>query len=188
MTSHPNLPLLATARAAQRLALQNAPANVPVAHAHDSAPPEVEQLLRRLLGDESALYAITREWRYDAAGRRFVRVHALLDEQFTEIGARLVKLAARSRALGCWVSTSQETGAEPRRVTVEGSHVAVHMVSELLNLHGALLKSLRVGQQNVAERFRDLETTHLLSELIADHEKDVFMLRALLWEVQNTAA
>jgi hypothetical protein len=35
---------------------------------------------------------------------------------------------------------------------------------------------------------RDGATAKLLAALTADHEKDAFMLRALLWEVQKHAA
>lgn len=176
-----------TASAAQRLARCTVPVSAPVDVADAPALPEIRQLLGRLLGEESTLYAITREWRYDAAGRMFVRLHALLDEQFTEIGRRLVRLAARSRDLGCWTSTGHGDRAMPARVTASAGELEAHILNELLALHQALLKNLHRGRAT-SQDAQDVTTRDILADLIADHEKDAFMLRALLWEVQNNAA
>ena len=155
---------------------------------NDSAAEEIARLLRRLLADESALYAITREWRYDAMGRKFVRLHTLLDEQFSEIGVRLARLAARSRDLELHVSTGHGGSARCRRSALEDGALEAHIVRELLKLHEALLVHLQAGKTIAADHARENKTTGLLAELIASHEKDAFMLRALLWEVNNCAA
>jgi starvation-inducible DNA-binding protein len=147
----------------------------------------IGELLAGLLYDESTLYAITREWRYDTAGRRFLRLHALLDEQFSEIGIRLTRLAARSRDLGSWNSTDHsEHAAQPRAAAASGAFQA-YMIRELLRLHEMLIARLKRGSAVVSARFQDRKTTDLLADLTANHEKDAFMLRALLWEVENLA-
>lgn len=148
----------------------------------------VINILASLIRDESALYAITREWRYDTVGRTFVRLHRLLDEQFSEIGIRLTQLAARSRELGSWNSTDQGGRAVPPPETVAGGASQAQMIRELLGLHEALLTSLKRATAAIRRRFHDGATITLLADLIANHEKDAFMLRALLWEAQNTAA
>jgi starvation-inducible DNA-binding protein len=148
----------------------------------------VSKMLARLIRDESALYAITRDWRYDAAGRKFVRLHLLLDEQFSEIGIRLTRLAARSRELGFWNSSGPgDRAAQPRGTVADGA-LQAYMTHQLLSRHEALLARLARVIAVIDRRFHDRETTELLADLIANHEKDAFMLRALLWEVQNTAA
>jgi DNA-binding ferritin-like protein len=144
------------------------------------------EMLAGLINDESALYAITREWRYDAAGRKFIRLHALLDEQFSEIGTRLTRLAARSRELGSSNSTGHGDHASRSRSPAAGGALQSHMLRELLGLHEALIDRLKRGSAVVSRR--DVETTQLLATLTANHEKDAFMLRALLWEVQNPPA
>ncbi len=68
-----------------------------------------------LSGDESALYAITRDWRYDASGRKFERLHRLLGEHCSDIGIRLIRLAARRRELGCGYTTDHGGRAAKRR-------------------------------------------------------------------------
>jgi starvation-inducible DNA-binding protein len=145
----------------------------------------IGELLAGLLNDESALYAITREWRYDTVGRKFLRLHALLDEQFSEIGLRLTRLAARSRDLGSWTSTGHGERAAPPRAAVAVGALQAHMIRELLSRHEALIASLKRGSVLASGRFHDRETTDLLAEFTANHEKDAFMLRALLWEVEN---
>jgi starvation-inducible DNA-binding protein len=142
-------------------------------------------VLAGLLKDESALYAIVREWRYDTVGRKFPRLHALLDEQFSEIGIRLTRLAARSRDLGSWSSTGHgERSAQPRMAVADDA-LHAYMIRELLSLHETLIASLKRGNAVASERFHDRETTYLLADLTANHEKDAFMLRALLWEGEN---
>ena len=141
--------------------------------------------LAGLLNDESALYAVTREWRYDTAGRKFLRLHALLDEQFSEIGIRLARLGARSHDLGFWSSTGHSERAPPLRPAVADDAFHAYMIRELLSLHETLIASLKRGSAVASGGFHDRETTDLLAELTANHEKDAFMLRALLWEVEN---
>lgn len=148
-------------------------------------PQGLGKMLADLLNDESALYAITRDWRYNAAGRKFLRLHALLDEQFSEIGVRLTKLAARSRNLGSWNSTGQRDQPVPARATAPADPLEAHMIRELLGLHETLIGGLKRGSAAAVERFHDRVTADLLADLTAQHEKDAFMLRALLWEVEN---
>src|SRR5436190_21928230 len=103
----------------------------------------IGKMLAGLLNDETALYAITRDWRYDTAGRKFQRLHALLDEQFSEIGVRLTRLAARSRDLDSWNSTGPgERVATPRTAVVDGT-LQAYMIRELLSLHETLIAGLK---------------------------------------------
>ena len=152
----------------------------------DTRPPaEIGGLFARLVADESALYAITRDWRYDSSGRKFVRLHALLDEQFTEIGRRLVKLVACSRDLDLQVST-EHRGPAPSHNAPDERTLEGHMIRELLGLHEALPVRLRDGKAILSEHRIYRSAIELLKDLIAEHEKDAFLLRALLWEVQNS--
>jgi starvation-inducible DNA-binding protein len=145
----------------------------------------VGETLAGLLNDESALYAITREWRYDATGRRFVRLQVLLDEQFSEIGLRLTRLAARSRDLGFSNMAGHGHRTTPPRATVTAGALQAHLIRELLGLHEAMCASLKRASVVASGCPHDRETTELLADLTASHEKDAFMLRALLWEVEN---
>jgi DNA-binding ferritin-like protein len=104
------------------------------------------RLLGRLLRDESVLYAITRQWRYDARGRKFFRLHALLDEQFAEIGVRLVKLAARIPAPGPRASAGHLERIRPIRPLINDGALESHMLRELLALHEAMLVHLQSGK------------------------------------------
>ena len=185
MNQH-DIPFPRTPPPLPELAASPADAGVP-AHRAGTPPEEMARLLARLMADESALYSITRDWRYDNAGRKFIRLHALLDEQFTEIGRRLVELAACSRDLDLNISTGHGD-AGPRRAEPDDGSLEVRMMRELLELHEGLLVHLRAGTTMTAASPRDGATTKLLAALTADHEKDAFMLRALLWEVQNPAA
>lgn len=167
------------------------PALHPAAVGSQSAgrdPKAVGKMLASLLHAESALFAITRDWRYDAAGRKFVRLHLLLDRQFVEIGVRLSRLAARSRDLGAWDRTGEGDSARPARAEMAGGALQTYMIAELLRLHEALVVRLKRGRSVTGGRSADTGTDQLLAALALEHERDAFMLRALLWEVENTAA
>lgn len=99
--------------------------------------------LEGLIGAESVVYAVTREWRYHAANRGSKRSHALLDEQFTEIGVRLMHLAARSRAIGGWNSTGHGDIASMPRFALAGGALQTYMIHERLTLRENLAVRLQ---------------------------------------------
>jgi len=70
------------------------------------------------------------------------------------------------------------------RVTVAQDPMPARAIRELLRLHEALIASLNRGNL-ASQQSHDRKTTNLLADLTANHEKDAFMLRALLWEVEN---
>lgn len=147
---------------------------------------EVRELLTRLIQEESALYALTRDWRYNAESRRFIRLHALLDEQFTEIGERLARLAWQSRDFGGGNSMAHGERASTARSGAGEREAPI--VRELLGKHEAMLAALRAGEKQIVAHIGPQKIAALLAEMIGHHEKDAFMLRALLWEVENPPA
>ncbi len=163
------------------------PAGAFVSVVVDETPPTSgHPLLARFLREEAGLYAITREWRYDAAGRKFVRLHELLNLQFSSIGHRLAQLAARVRAVG-----SRNSGSQGDRVPVSPPALAAgalqaHMIRELLALHESIGKGLRAAEI-IPRSTRDFATADLFIALAAAHEQDAFTLRALLEEIQTEA-
>lgn len=185
MNHQPDSPLLRPARPVLALASREPGASIPI-HRAVSPPAEIESVFERLVTDEAALYALTHDWRHDSAGRKFVRLHALLDEQFTEIGRRLVKLASCSRDLNLPVSTGHGAAVSSHPAPDDGA-LEAQRILELLGLHEALLVRLHDGKATTAAHRFYRPANELLTSLIAEHEKDAFMLRALLWEVQNNA-
>lgn len=122
-----------------------------------------------------------RDWRYHSAGRKFVRLHALIDRQFTETGRRLAKLAACSRGLELHVSAGPG-GSHFSRPAPDERALEEHMIRELLELHETLLARLREGKSMTVDHGRDRSTIGLLAHLITEHEKDAVSLRGLLGE------
>lgn len=179
------VPQLVSPMARPRPALQP---EAPAAGAAASDRKAVGKMLTSLIHAESALYAITLAWRYDAAGRKFVRLQRLLDEQFSEIGIRLSRLAARSRELGAWHGTGQGDGGAAPQAAVANGALQSYMIRELLGLHEAMVARLKRTRCVTGGRSADHETAGLLAALAAEHEKDAFMLRALLGEVERVAA
>lgn len=187
MSNSPSFPL-PVPHPVPALAAGDTGAGIPLPCASHATFEKFERVLTLLVADESALYAITRDWRYDTAARKFVQLNALLDEQFAEIGVRLLKLAARHRALGLRISTGRRDCPKTSPTAVDDQVMEAHVTRGLLDLHSSLLVRLRAAKEMTAGHVHDPATTELLADLIAEHEKDAFMLRALLWEIQNRAA
>jgi DNA-binding ferritin-like protein len=146
---------------------------------------ETEALLTDLIQQEASLYAVTRDWRFDAASRKFVQLHKLLDEQFTAIGERLVRLSKHSRERG----GGNSMGHADRVPTARGApgELQAQIFGELLAKHQSVLAVLHGGTAQMAKQSSAQATTELLADLTAHHEKDASMLRALLREVKKTS-
>lgn len=186
-TAYAPVPRLAPMTGRPRAAVHIQPeAPTPSSDAIDAKA--VGKMLTSLIHAESALYAITREWRYDAAGRKFVRLHRLLDEQFSAIGGRLSRLAARSRELGAWNATGYGDEPSAPQATVAGGARQTYMIRELLGLHDSLVARLRGTRAVTGGRLADNETAELMAALAVDHQKDAGVLRTMLGEAERADA
>lgn len=149
----------------------------------DSRPDASRDLLGRLQRDEAALYENTRDWRFDGVIREYASLHALLDLQFSQIGDRLARLAARCgnfrRGGG---HAAKEHVLAIRRQDGTYDVCESEIVTELAELHVALSASLEQAAEVFRKRLGETETAAVLSELAEHHKKDAAMLRALLSE------
>jgi starvation-inducible DNA-binding protein len=141
---------------------------------------ELADGVRRVLANTYALYAKTHGYHWNVTGPNFAQLHELFSQQYTEMWGALDDLAERIRALGEFAP--QGFAAVANLSSISGGDPeagAEAMVEDLLHGQEEVIASLRAGLKP-AERADDQVTMSLLSDRLAAHEKQAWMLRATL--------
>lgn len=136
--------------------------------------------LSRVLADSFALYLKTHHYHWNVTGPMFTTLHTLFETQYSALWLALDKLAERIRALGAPAPGSLATLT--RLTDIQDDEVvppAMEMVRQLLAGHETIVRGLR-GLVPHCESAGDVATMDLLTDRIAAHEKDAWMLRSLL--------
>lgn len=146
---------------------------------HGAAP------VARIVADEAALYAATRNMHCDAKARHDLRLHAMLEQQLSEMAPRLAQLAECIGGSTVREGPLRQNAWRKRGAKSEGRKDDGGSIRALFARHRGLLILLRDATTVRAAHFEDEETAKLLADLIASHEEHAFKLRALLWEYGN---
>lgn len=136
--------------------------------------------LSHLLADSYTLYLKTHNYHWNVTGPMFVTLHAMFEEQYTELASAVDEIAERIRALGEKAPGSYSQFAELSKVKeAQGVPEALDMVSDLLESHETVARTAR-SVFDAAEKGNDEATIDLLTQRIQLHEKTAWMLRSLL--------
>jgi starvation-inducible DNA-binding protein len=136
--------------------------------------------LSRLLADTYTLYLKTHNYHWNVTGPQFATLHQMFEEQYVELAAAVDVIAERIRALGAWAPGSYSDYA--RLATVReaiGVPPAGEMVAELAADQATVVRTAR-SVFPVADAAGDEPTADLLTQRMQVHEKQAWMLRALL--------
>ena len=139
-------------------------------------------VLAQTLSDENVLLIKLRNCHWNVAGPHFRQLHLLFEEQFGMLAIRIDQVAERIRALGSH-ATGTMTEYLQRSTLREhpGSFPAAHqMLHDVLGDHEAIIRSITQSLTQPAKDVLDIGTTDLLTNLIQDHEKMAWALRASL--------
>jgi starvation-inducible DNA-binding protein len=139
-------------------------------------------VLAQTLSDENVLLIKLRNCHWNVAGPHFRQLHALFEEQYGILAIRIDQVAERIRALGSH-ATGTMTEYLQRSTLREhpGSFPAAHqMLHDVLGDHEAIIRSITQSLTQPAKDVLDIGTTDLLTNLIQDHEKMAWALRASL--------
>ena len=136
--------------------------------------------LSRLLADSYTLYLKTHNYHWNVTGPLFSTLHSMFEEQYTELAAAVDEIAERIRALGFPAPGSYRRFAELTAIEEEN---AVPEAKEMI-------RQLLIGQETVvrtareifatADEVNDEPTADLLTQRMQIHEKNAWMLRAML--------
>ncbi|HEX7897673.1 MAG TPA: DNA starvation/stationary phase protection protein [Planctomycetota bacterium] len=152
-----------------------APSAVPEKH-------EVADWLNRLLADEFILYTKTLNDHWNVRGMQFSSLHEFFEMLYEASQKIFDDVAERVRtvggvALGTMREFLQHTRLEEQTVLPPDAR---GMIANLHADHQAILSTLREGIDAMEERFDDPGTCNFLTDLLEQHEKLAWMLRAHL--------
>ncbi|WP_280139493.1 Dps family protein [Microvirga massiliensis] len=141
---------------------------------------ETAAALGRLLADSYLIYLKTQGFHWNVVGPRFEPLHALFEDQYTELAQAIDEIAERMRALGVKAPGSFSEFAALTSVTEEtGAPAEDAMIGQLLADHVTTSRTALQAVQ-VAEANGDVATADLATQRVAQHEKTAWMLGSLL--------
>ncbi|HEX6999737.1 MAG TPA: Dps family protein [Gammaproteobacteria bacterium] len=136
--------------------------------------------LSRLLADTYTLYLKTHNYHWNVTGPLFNTLHAMFEEQYTELAGAVDAIAERIRALGHPAPGSYKAFAALSRVEEEeGVPSAEEMIRQLVIGQETVARTAREVFP-VAEEANDQPTADLLTQRMQRHEKNAWMLRSML--------
>ena len=136
--------------------------------------------LARLLADTFTVYLKTHNFHWNVTGPMFNTLHLMFETQYNELWLALDAIAERIRSLG---HPAPGTYAEYGQLTsireTPGQPKAEEMVRLLVEGNEAVVRTARTIFPSV-EKANDEPTADLLTQRMQVHEKNAWMLRALL--------
>ncbi|HLF12440.1 MAG TPA: Dps family protein [Gammaproteobacteria bacterium] len=136
--------------------------------------------LSRLLADSYTLYLKTHNYHWNVTGPQFNTLHAMFEQQYTELALAVDEIAERIRALG---------HPAPGSYKAFGSLTAIEE-EEAVPSAEEMIRQLVIGQETVvrtarqifplADKAHDEPTADLLTQRMQLHEKNAWMLRSML--------
>ena len=140
---------------------------------------EVAKGLCQVLADTHTLYLKTHNYHWNVTGPMFHALHALFEEQYTELWLAADLLAERVRALGYAAPGSYREFSKLAYVReADGVPAAAEMIKELAGDHVTAARTARWAL-SLARSAVDAPTEDLLTRRLAAHEKAAWMLRSL---------
>ena len=142
----------------------------------------VIKILNTVLADEFVLYAKTRQFHWNVVGPSFGEMHQFFESQYQALEEIADTVAERSRSIGGVPVGSLGEFLEltqlPQRRSTQLE--VKEMISSLLSDHEAVVRSLRADIGAVVDQYGDIGTADFLTDLLQQHEKMAWMLRAYL--------
>lgn len=141
---------------------------------------EIAQGLSRLLADTYTLYLKTHYFHWNVTGPLFQSLHAMFEEEYTELAIAVDDIAERIRTLGYPAPGSYSEFAELASIKeTRDVPKAEEMIRLLVEGNEAVVRTARAAFP-AAERANDESTVDLLTERMRTQEKTAWMLRSML--------
>ena len=136
--------------------------------------------LARVLADSYSVYLKTQNYHWNVKGPLFHTLHAMFEEQYTELATAIDEIAERIRALGELSPGSFSDFAALSQVEEErGTPKAEKMVENLIADQATIVQTCKQVFPTVQEA-ADEPTADLLIRRMQVHEKNAWMLRSLI--------
>lgn len=139
----------------------------------------INAALQNVLEQSYALYQATHYYHWNVEGPRFVALHTLFEEHYTELFAALDEIAERIRAIGSYVEPLQvDAGLQAIQADNAADARASQMIEHLISLHEAVIKAASKAKE-LADDADDDASEDLMIGRITIHQKTLWMLKSL---------
>lgn len=146
----------------------------------EGAMKQHSEALSKILANEYLLYLLTLNFHWNITGKNFISIHELLEAQYESLKSTVDEVAERIRTLGFHAPGSYKKYQQEAIIgDGENCHDFDSMIQELSNSHSKVIKLIR-DTIAVTDDSNDFATTDLLTRMLSDHEKQVWMLRSHL--------
>ncbi len=147
----------------------------------------VAAALQDLLKDTYALYLLTHNYHWNVEGPKFVSLHTLFEQQYTELFTAIDEIAERIRALDAYALPNHydailhEVGklSSPLLSVKNKDEAANKMIANLLALHQQVVTSAQAAKE-LADDVDDEESEDIAIARIQIHQKSIWMLRSII--------
>jgi starvation-inducible DNA-binding protein len=134
----------------------------------------------KLLADTYALYFKTHAYHWNVTGPRFHDLHAMFEEQYTEMWQATDELAERVRALGVMAPINYDEITKSASVSADASTPSAdQMIANLVEGHEQVVRTARAAL-SLAGEHDDEATADIVAPRVTAHEKMAWMLRVTL--------
>jgi starvation-inducible DNA-binding protein len=141
---------------------------------------ELALAVSKALTETYVLYTKTQGIHWNVVGPRFYSIHKLTEEQYEDLADAIDKLAERIRALGAATPSSYGEFQQLSDIHEPGElRTAEDAIKMLCTDHETAARTFREATR-LADEADDVVTADLLTARMAMHEKNAWMLRALL--------
>jgi starvation-inducible DNA-binding protein len=140
----------------------------------------VAEAMGPVLADSYQLFIKTQGVHWNVSGPNFYGLHKLTQDQYEDLYEAVDELAERIRALGQPAPASYTSYGQMSRIKDEESDGSPeHQVRVLIRDNGLVCQSLRDAIET-AEEHEDLVTVDLLTQRLARHEQNSWMLQMIV--------
>lgn len=143
---------------------------------------EAAKILNQLLADEHVLYIKTRNAHWNVTGPDFSSMHEFFESQYNQLEEMIDEIAERVRMVGGIAEGTMKgfLNLSNLKEYAEKKTDSLSFIRNLLADHESIIKTTRENIDKVGEELKDEGTADFLTEVLQDHEKMAWMLRAHL--------
>lgn len=140
------------------------------------------ELLNKDLADVNLLQIKTKKYHWDVTGPEFRSLHQIWEEQYEILKETIDAIAERVRMLGNYPLGTAEGFLRYGSIKEHEGDVpsSTEMVSNLVDDHEQIIRSLREHIDQCSEEFHDEGTADFLTGLMEAHEEMAWMLRSFI--------
>jgi len=136
--------------------------------------------LAKVLADSYMLYLKTHNYHWNVTGKLFHPLHAMFEEQYTELAEAIDEIAERIRALGFRAPGSFREFSEITSIQEDTDQPdAIEMIRRSAEANEAILRTAREALDPCQDA-DDEATIDLLTHRLKVHSKTAWMLRSHL--------